>query len=37
MGCFLPVLNVAFVGSEGLARRLGKRGDVRDVLRKMLS
>ncbi len=27
----MPVLNVAFVGSEGLARRLGKRGDVRDV------
>ena len=27
----MPVLNVAFVGSEELARKLGKKGDVRDI------
>ena len=27
----MAVLNVALVGSENLARRLGKRGDVRDI------
>ncbi len=27
----MPVLNVAFVGTEELARKLGKKGDVRDI------
>ena len=27
----MPVLNVAFVGSEELARALAKKGDVRDI------
>ncbi|MBJ04190.1 MAG: hypothetical protein CMB65_05785 [Euryarchaeota archaeon] len=27
----MPVLNVAYVGSEELARKLGKKGDVRDI------
>ena len=27
----MPVLNVALIGSEDIARRMGKRGDVRDV------
>ena len=27
----MPVLNVALVGSEDLARRLGKKGDTRDI------
>ncbi|MBD14397.1 MAG: hypothetical protein CMJ72_04420, partial [Planctomycetaceae bacterium] len=27
----MPVLNVAFVGSEEFARKLGKKGDVRDI------
>ena len=27
----MPVLNVAFVGSEELARSLAKKGDVRDI------
>ena len=27
----MPVLNVALVGSEGLARKLGKKGDTRDI------
>jgi selenocysteine-specific translation elongation factor len=28
---FVPVLNVAFVGSENLARSIAKKGDVRDI------
>ena len=27
----MPVLNVAYVGSEDFARALGKKGDVRDI------
>ena len=27
----MPVLNVAFVGSESLARKIAKKGDVRDI------
>ena len=27
----MPVLNVAFVGTEEMARKLGKKGDVRDI------
>ena len=27
----MPVLNVALVGSEDLARKLGKKGDTRDI------
>jgi len=28
---FVPVLNVAFIGSENLARSIAKKGDVRDI------
>ena len=28
---FVPVLNIAFVGSENLARNIAKKGDVRDI------
>ena len=28
---FVPVLNIAFVGSENLARSIAKKGDVRDI------
>ncbi len=28
---FMPVLNVAFIGSENLARSIAKKGDVRDI------
>ena len=27
----MPVLNVAFVGSESLAKKIAKKGDVRDI------
>ena len=27
----MPVLNIAFVGSENLARSIAKKGDVRDI------